>query len=162
MKKYFWKILNVILILYVGFSWFKEYHPTFYGTSFNNDRIEIGLVPIDSNLVQTNKGASVYQIWKNKSTDIPGFYAKYISCDTWNRGIEMENDTYTVLVDSSKAIVSINYNFETKNFDYALKKYNRPRNTYDLYGHSGKMIKQLSKTEVIKILERNRIKHQLQ
>lgn len=162
MKKYFWKILNLILILYFGFGLFKHYHPTFYGTSFNEDRIEIGLVPIDSGLIKTKKNTSVYQIWKNESTDIPRFYAKYVSCDTWDKGIEMENDTYAILIDSSKVIVSINYNFNTGKFSYTLKEYNRPKNTYDLYGHSGKVIKNLNKIEALEILENNGIKYQLQ
>jgi hypothetical protein len=159
MKKHFWKILSVILILYFGFGLFKKYHPTFYGTSFNDERIEIGLVPIDSNLVRTGKNTSVNQTWKNESTEVPRFYAKYASFDKWNKGIEMENDNYVVMVDSIKAIVSINYNFETEKFNYSLKEYNRPKNTYDLYGHSGKTIKLLNRSETEEILNNNGIKY---
>lgn len=147
------------MILYFGFGIFKTYHPTFYGVSFNDERIEIGLVPIDSNLVATSKNTSVYQTWKNESTNGPRFYAKYASFDKWNKGIEMENDNYVVIVDSLKVILSINYNFGTKQFDYALKELNRPKNTWDLYGHSGKIIKTLNKLETDEILKKNGIKY---
>ena len=159
MKKHIWKILNLILILYFGFGLFKYYHPTFYGTSFNNKRIEIGLVPIDSSLVIIGENTRTFQIWKNKSDDVPRFYAKYVSFDKWNNGIEMETDTYFVLIDSLKRIVSINYKFETRKFKYTLQEYIKPKNTYDLYGHSGKTIKTLDRTETKEILNKNGIKY---
>ncbi|APY06818.1 hypothetical protein BWZ20_00245 [Winogradskyella sp. J14-2] len=159
MKKHSWKILSLILILYFGFELFKEYHPTFYGTSFNDERIKIGLVPIDSTLIKKGENTYVYQSWKNESENVPRFYAKYASFDKWNKGIEMENDNYVVMVDSLKTIVSINYNFRTKKFNYELKEYNRPKNTSDLYGHSGKTIRVLTKNETAEILNNNGIKY---
>ena len=159
MKKHLWKILNVILILYFSFEFLKKYHPKLYGTSFNKERIEIGLVPIDSSLIRKGKDTYVYQTWINKSSEVPRFYAKYACFDKWNRGIEMENDNYVVLVDSSKVILSINYNFGTEKFNYSLKKFNRPKNTSDLYGHSGKTIRELSENETEKILNKNGIKY---
>ena len=138
---------------------FKDYHPTFYGTSFNDERIEIGLKPIDSNLERIRKKTSPNQMWQNKSDSIPRFYAKYVSCFNWNGGIDMENDNYIVIVDSTKSIVSINYNFESKSFNYSLKEFERPKNTYDIFGHSGKTIRTLSKTETIEILNNNGIKY---
>ncbi len=113
MKKHSWKISSFILIVYLGFGIFKKYHPTFYGTSFNNERIKIGLVPIDSSLVMKGENTQVYQTRKNESEDVPRFYAKYASFDKWNKGIEMENDNYVVIVDSLKTIIYVNYNFQT-------------------------------------------------
>ncbi|MFD2727587.1 hypothetical protein [Hyunsoonleella rubra] len=159
MKNHLWKILGFILVLHLGFGLFKKYHPTFYGTSFNDERIEIGLVAIDSTMVRTGKNTSVYQTWRNESTTVPRFYAKYVSFDKWNKGIEMENDNYVVMFDSIKAIVSINYNYETEKFNYALKEYDRPKNTYDLYGHSGRTIRKLNKAEIKEILNNNGIKY---
>ncbi|WP_179020051.1 hypothetical protein [Winogradskyella forsetii] len=101
----------------------------------------------------------VYQTWKNENNDVPRFYAKYASFDKWNKGIEMENDNYVVMVDSLKTIISINYNFKKEKFNYELKEYDRPKNTYDLYGHSGKTIRVLNRDETVEILNKNGIKY---
>lgn len=163
MKKKFWKILYGIILLYLtidlSFRIIKKYNPTLYQESFNNERIEIGLVPIDSTLIRKGENTWMYQSWRNESSEIPRFYAKYTSFDRWNNGIKMENDNYIVIVDSLKVIISINYNFETKKFDYALKEFNSPKSTSDLYGHSGRIIKILNKNETKKILNKNGIKY---
>jgi hypothetical protein len=154
-----WRILLILLVAYHAFDLFKYFHPTFYGTSFNNKRIEIGLMPIDSNLVRTKDKTSVYQIWKNESDTVPRFYTKYVSCGKWNGGIDMEYDSFVVVIDSTKAIISINYIFESKSFDYWLKEYERSKNTFEVYGHSGKKIRTLDKTEATEILNKNGIKY---
>ncbi len=156
-----WTILLILLVAYIGFDLFKNYHPTFYGTYFNDKRIEIGLMPIDSSMLRTKKKTSVYQTWKNEneSDTVPRFYAKYVSCLKWNGGIDMENDNFVVIIDSTKVIVSINYNFVSNRFDYSLKEYERPKNTHDIYGHSGKTIRTLNKTETYEILNNSGIKY---
>jgi hypothetical protein len=163
MKKKSWKILYGIVLLYLtinlGFGIFKKYNPTFYQESFNDERIEIGLVPIDSTLIRKGENTWVYQSWTNESTEIPRFYGKYASFHKWNHGIKMENDNYVVMVDTSKVILSINYNFDTEKFNYTLEEYDKSQNSYELYGHSGKTIRVLNRTETKEILNNNGIKY---
>ena len=159
MKNKLYKIFWVVFIGYFGFTTFKSFHPTFYGTWFNNQRKEIGLKKIDENLERQRDKLAPIQMWKNNSNEFPRFYAKYVSADSWTNGITQEIDTYGVTIDSTKAIVAIKYDFEKKEFQYQLKEFKRPKNTYDYTNHAGNVIRELKKEEATEILNKNGIKY---
>jgi hypothetical protein len=159
MKNKLYKILLTLSIGYFGFTTFKSFHPTFYGTWFNNNRKEIGLKTIDENLERQRDKFAPIQMWKNNSSEFPRFYAKYISADSWTNGITQEIDTYGIMLDSTKAIIAIKYDFKEKEFQYQLKEFERPKNTYDYANHAGKIIRELKVEETTEILNKNGIKY---
>ena len=158
-KKKLYLLFWIIFFGYFSFSIFKHLHPSFYETGFNNKRKQVGLQIIDSNLERQGDKFSPNKIWKSKLNIFPGFSRKYVSCYKWNGGIDKECDIFNVMIDSSKAVISIDYYFNQKKINYTLKEFELPKNTTNIYGHSGRKIKSLNLNETREILKQNGIQY---
>ena len=121
-----------------------------FNFNFNDERLKIGLKPIDSTWSETLGHPDESHSWVNKENKIPRFYAKYIIFDNWIHTISKEYDSYLVKIDTTTYIISVLYDFKKKKFFYALEDFNKPQK-----GRFGKLIKELNKEEVMDILKKN-------
>ena len=148
----------IFIISYLITFGLEHYNILRYGSIYNNTRETIGLYAIKTNLELKRYDDAKVQIRRSNAIKYPRYYAKYITISDGFEGIKQEIDTYAVMVDNKEAIVSITYNFTTKDFKYELKDFERPKDKYDYNSHSGKQIKQLSKEEAFSILQKNNLK----
>ncbi len=152
LKKNWLIILLLPFVIYITVNMITKNNIEKYYYSFNEERIKIGLKPIDSSWSETLGHPNEFHSWVNKENKIPRYFVKYIICDNWMHKITKEYDSYLVKIDTTTYIISILYDFKKKKFSYALEEYSKPQK-----GRFGKFIKELNKEEVKDILEKNGI-----
>jgi hypothetical protein len=148
-----WLILLILpFAIYFSVNTITKRNIENYYYNFNDERLKIGLKPIDSTWNEPLGQLDEFHSWVNKETNIPRYYTKYIMCDNWMHTITKEYDSYLVKIDTTTYIVSILYDFNKKEFSYALEEYNNPQK-----GRFGKLVKEMKKEEATDVLKSNGI-----
>ena len=162
-KKKVFRFINILIfgvsLFYILLLFYKERRPMRYHHNFNDTREIIGIEPIQEEWVMNNSNKAVFQKWTPKDKVTPGFYSKYVSCDSRFHKIVAENDNYFIINDSLPQILSVYYLFEQNKIDkfiFELRETDTDE-SFDLFGYSGERIKVITKIEANEIMKKNGI-----